>query len=93
MLKLCPVLDVHDGKQNADQGGNTFLDEQVGLLDVLRQKQVPELALFGGVEVFVQVYEVSFEKDGGHLSVSELVGVDEDVAEHSDGAFMFGVGL
>lgn len=57
------------------------------------EEEIPKFSLLLSVEPFIEVDKVPFEEDGSHLSVSELVGIDQNEAECSDGALVFGVSL
>jgi hypothetical protein len=55
LLKLKPILDLYDGKEDADEVGNTFLNEETSFFDVMTEEEISEFSLFCGIEVFVEV--------------------------------------
>jgi hypothetical protein len=75
-LKLDPVFNFDDWKQNADENGDTFLHQQVRFLNVLGKQQIPEVFLFVRINVAIQIDKVAFEQYGGHLPKSKFLGID-----------------
>ena len=90
LLQLSPVLDVNNRKEQADQSGDSFLDEELLFLDVLIEQQPSKLNFLLWIQILVQIDKISFEEDGGHLSMSKFGGVDEDEGEDAEGGGILG---
>ena len=76
--KFVPVGQFDNGKKDSNKGCDSPLNRKQGFLDILREKKISELGLLIGFQVGVEVNQVPFEEDGGHLPVVGVDCVDED---------------
>ena len=93
IFELNPRVELDDGDQHSDHEADTLLHFEVGFLDVLLEKDVPELCFLLAGQVFVEGDEVLLEEDGAVLPHWPFLGVDEVVGQGADGGVMFDVGF